>query len=283
MKDPMNQPELPHAFPGQWLSSLALVALLAGCAAPLPPTRAADLKAARPGAVPGYLTPAERVDSLALLAPPPAVGSMAQLADEAAYRGAAALAAAPRWQQAQRDAVFQGPDGVNAFSCALGVHVSEQATPHLNMLLRRTLVDAGLATYKAKEKYQRVRPFVALQQKTCTPQEEDMLRKDGSYPSGHASLGWAWALVLTEIAPERANALALRGLAYGQSRMVCGVHWQSDVDAGRTVAAAVVAQLHGNADFRAQLGAARQEVASQRATGAGPARDCTAEARALAP
>ncbi len=89
--------------------------------------------------------------------------------------------------------------------------------------------------------------------------------------------------MLSEIAPERANALALRGVAYGQSRMVCGVHWQSDVDAGRTVAAAVVAQLHGNADFRAQLGAARQEVASQRATGAGPARDCTAEARALAP
>ena len=42
------------------------------------------------------------------------------------------------------------------------MQISEQATPNLNMLLRRTLTDAGLATYKAKNHYQRTRPFVAL-------------------------------------------------------------------------------------------------------------------------
>jgi acid phosphatase (class A) len=60
------------------------------------------------------------------------------------------------------------------------------------MLMRRTLADAGLATYKAKDHYKRARPFVESKAAICTPQDEAMLRKDGSYPSGHAALGWAW-------------------------------------------------------------------------------------------
>ena len=88
--------------------------------------------------------------------------------------------------------------------------------------------------------------------------------------------------------PERANALIQRGHAFAQSRAICGVHWQSDVQAGMLVGAGVVAQLHNNADFNAQLGAARQEVAAARAnnannaTNATLAQDCAAEAAALA-
>lgn len=258
-------------------------ALLAACTAPLPTTNPADLKALRPGFVPGYLPSGSWVNSLSLLPPPPTPGSPAQGADEAAYRALSrAQQGSERWRQAAADEVLAFPGAAGHFSCALGVAIDERATPHLNMLLRRTLVDAGLATYRAKDNYQRARPFMAANDAICTPQAEASLRKDGSYPSGHAALGWAWALVLTEIAPDRADALARRGWEYGQSRVVCGVHWQSDVDAGRLVAAAVVAQLHGNADFVAQLGQARKEVAAQRAALAKPARDCGAEARALA-
>jgi acid phosphatase (class A) len=115
----------------------------------------------------------------------------------------------------------------------------------------------------------------------CTPAEDAVLRNAGSYPSGHAVLSWGWGLVLIEVAPERANELAQRAYAFGQSRVACGVHWQSDVDAGRVVAAAVVAQLHEQADFRAQLAEARKEVAAARAAGTRPAVDCAAEAAAL--
>jgi acid phosphatase (class A) len=59
------------------------------------------------------------------------------------------------------------------------------------------------------------------------------------------------------------------------------VHWPSDVEAGREVGAAVVAQLQSNADFRAQLREARKEVAALRAAGAKPGVDCAAEAAAL--
>lgn len=65
------------------------------------------------------------------------------------------------------------------------------------------------------------------------------------------------------------------------SRVVCGVHWQSDVNAGRLVAAAVVAQLHANPDFVAQLGEAKKEVVAARAS-AKAAPDCTLEQQAIA-
>ena len=87
--------------------------------------------------------------------------------------------------------------------------------------------------------------------------------------------------MLTEVAPDRANALAQRAYAFGQSRAVCGVHWQSDVDAGRLVASAVVAQLHTNDDFNAQLAEAQKEYAAAKAAKANPAIDCAAEAQAL--
>jgi len=161
------------------------------------------------------------------------------------------------------------------------VPVSEQGTPHLNMLLRRSLVDAGLATYAAKDHYQRTRPFVVHKETTCTPAEEAMLSKDGSYPSGHSAVGWAAALILVQIAPERTDAILARGYAFGQSRVVCNVHWQSDVDAGRVMASAAVARLQSDPVFRKQLRLARAEVADARARGLKPTRDCAAEAAAL--
>jgi hypothetical protein len=157
----------------------------------------------------------------------------------------------------------------------------EHDTPHLYMLLRRTLADAGLSTYTAKNHYQRMRPFMVNKEPTCTPEEEGHLKKDGSYPSGHTAIGWTWALILAEIAPERADAILARGRAFGESRVVCNVHWPSDVVEGRFMGAAAVARLHADTAFRAELEAAKAEYTSARARGLKPTRNCQAEAEAL--
>ena len=94
----------------------------------------------------------------------------------------------------------------------------------------------------------------------CKPEIEAGLRNDGSYPSGHTSVGWSWALILSEIATERQNQIFSRGLAYGQIRSVCNVHWNSDVQAGFVMGSATVARLHSNPVFRADLRAAAVEV-----------------------
>ncbi|HAC6544645.1 TPA_asm: non-specific acid phosphatase, partial [Salmonella enterica subsp. salamae serovar 48:d:z6] len=78
---------------------------------------------------------------------------------------------------------------------------------------------------------------------TCRPEDENTLRKDGSYPSGHTAYGTLLALVLSQARPERAQELARRGWEFGQSRVICGAHWQSDVDAGRYVGAVEFARL----------------------------------------
>ncbi len=230
----------------------------------------------------GYLDPAALPDSLALVPPPPADGSPGMALDAAVATRMLELQGTPRWQQARTDAALAFPAAANQFSCALGIEVSQQRTPHLMRLLGRTLLDASSATSAAKTRYQRPRPFVSNHAAVCTPEDDASLRGNGAYPSGHTSIGWAWGLVLAEAAPERGAALLLRGRQFGDSRLVCNVHWQSDVVQGRVMGAATVAALHGNAEFRADLQAARREIESARKAGAVPVRDCAAEAAALA-
>jgi len=260
------------------LTTLA-AALAAGCATVVAPTNPAELSQGRPGYVAGYLGPAQLPDSKALLPPPPAAGSAALAADEDAYRSTRKLRDTPRWAMAAKDANLTFPKAAETFSCVLAMAVSEEATPHLNMLLRRVRADASRANDKAKDAFKRRRPYVQYGDASCTPQEK---HKDDAYPSGHASIGWAWALVLAEIAPDRVNAVLARGLAYGRSRVVCGVHWKSDVEAGRVVGASVVSRLHADPVFTAQLAAARKEIEGARAAGLKSPPDCAAEAQALA-
>jgi acid phosphatase (class A) len=236
----------------------------------------------RPGILKGYLASEVLPNSLALIPAPPATGSTALAFDEAVSRNSLSLRGTPRWKLATEDADLKFPQAAGTFSCALNAPITEQDTPHLYMLMRRTLADAGLSTYTAKNHYKRTRPFVVNKEPTCTPNEEEHLMKDGSYPSGHTAVGWAWALILSEIAPEHTDAILARGRAFGQSRVICNAHWQSDVIEGRFVGAAAVARLHSNPEFLAELKAAKAELAAVRSKGLKPTRDCAAEAEAMA-
>lgn len=256
-------------------------ALLAGCAVVetvVPPT---ELPEVRPGYVAGYLQPGQLPDTVALLPPPPAPGSAAAAADEEAYKATRRLRDTPRWALAAKDAELRFPKATEHFSCALGIAISAEATPHLNMLLRRVRMDSSRANDKPKDHYKRPRPFMVSKEPSCTP-KSDAAAKPDSYPSGHASIGWAWALTLAEVAPERADAILARGHAYGESRVICGVHYRSDVDSGRIVGAATVARLHADPVYAAQVALARKEVEAARASGAKSPLDCAAEAKALA-
>jgi acid phosphatase (class A) len=257
------------------LPGLAFAAACATVEAP-PPTQLAEV---RPGYVAGYLRPQQLPDSLALVAKPPAAGSAELAADEEAYRSTRRLRDTPRWVLAAKDAELRFPRAAEVFSCTLDMPISAEATPHLNMLLRRVRMDASRANDAPKDHYKRQRPFLAKGDASCTPGEK---QHSDSYPSGHASIGWAWALALAEIVPERADAILARGLEFGMSRVVCGVHWKSDVEAGRIVGASTLSRLHADPVFRAQLALARGEIEAARAAGAKSPLDCAGESRALA-
>ncbi len=234
-----------------------------------------------PGIPDGYLFNIEHIDNLLIVPPPPKEGSALfnkdqQISEESLY-----LMGSSRWDLAAQDADLTLPHAANAFSCALGFSITEEETPRLYVMLRRVAMDAAKATYPAKLFYMRPRPFMVNQQATCTPHEEDLLREDGSYPSGHAAMGWACALVLSEIVPEKSYAFLARGWAYGQSRVVCNVHWQSDVIKGRTMAAATVASLKLNPEFLKDLKAVKLELKNLDTRGLAPTRDCAWEADVL--
>ena len=235
----------------------------------------------RPGVLTGYLSKQALPDSVAILPPPPEVGSPAAELDQAVALASLALRDTPRWRLAAMDGDLSFPTAAGAFSCALGAPITEQDTPFLYQMLRRVETDAGYATFAAKDKYRHARPFMLDGEPICTPDKEEDLRKQGSYPSGHTSIGWAWALVLTEVAPDKADSVLARGRAFGDSRLVCNVHWESDVIEGRTIGAAVVARVHGEPAFLADLEAAKAEFKAVREKQLPPQRDCQFEAQAL--
>ena len=211
----------------------------------------------------GYLTAGRAPNAANFLPPPPLAGSLREQDDIARYRSTRALKDSPRWEQARADNEIETPSAPRIFDEALGVTFAPEQMPTLTLLLGRMLGDLETIQTPAKRGYVRARPFVTEPAETCFP-PEPWLASSGSYPSGHAALGWAWALVLAEMAPDRADAILARGLAYGESRMICGVHYASDVEAGRIVGAAMVAALKADPAFQANFAAAARELAHAR-------------------
>ena len=257
------------------------IALMVGCASLKNQSKPQVVPEIHPGILQGYLPVEMLPNSLALIPPPPIDDSTSFALDEDVSSQGLALRGTARWDLAALDADLMFPQAAGTFSCTLNGPITEQETPHLYMLLRRTLADAGFSTYTAKNHYNRTRPFVVNDAPTCTPEEEEHLMNDGFYPSGHTAIGWAWALILAEISPEQTDAILARGWAFGQSRTICNVHWQSDVMMGRIMGAASVAKLHSDPEFRAAIEASKDEIKAVRAKGLQPTRDCQAEADAL--
>jgi acid phosphatase (class A) len=212
------------------------------------------------GILQGYLSEEELPNSLKLVSPPPEEGSAAYALDQEIAAMYVASDDESRKEQATNDAVLHFPEAMDAFNNILDAKISEETTPNLYMIMRRTLADAGLSTYAAKNHYQRERPFMVNNTPICTPEDEEGLRKDGSYPSGHTAIGWAWSLILTEVFPEQTDVILERGKDFGISRNVCNVHWHSDVVTGRMIGTAAVARLHANEQFIIDLAAAKEEI-----------------------
>ncbi|HEY1629883.1 MAG TPA: phosphatase PAP2 family protein [Rhizomicrobium sp.] len=186
-----------------------------------------------------------------------------------------------RWQTAIKDNDLSTAAMLADFSCAIGAQLTPENAPHLAAIYNRGQIDAGLVSRDSKNAFARPRPFVGNTEDTCV--DRSTVGASFSYPSGHTILSWFFALVLSENAPDRSTAILARGRAFGESRVVCGMHWPSDIEAGRTTASAVFAALESNADFRADMDAARSEIAAARAHPVAPdAARCTLESAASA-
>ena len=274
------------------IASVGGLALIVGTAALLlfnsgprvhlePGDTAPVITANPPGGQDGYLT-ATALDSISVAPPPPAAGSARAEADRKVFQATRALEGSPRWALAASDNDQSIGATLQDFSCALGVQVDAATAPATVQLFTRLTPDAKRTIDAAKQKFARKRPFLLESGPICTP-KTDELTNSPDYPSGHSSWGWMAALLFAEIAPDHATHVLARGRAYGESRVVCGVHTASAVEAGRVNGAALVAALHGSSVFRGDLEQARAELAGLRSSGHVPdAAKCADEARLVA-
>lgn len=164
-----------------------------------------------------------------------------------------------RAEIARRDAVWSFDALFAEMTVPFGMIISEQGTPEIYKLLVTSLKTTDQMRVAPKAYYMRKRPFVRFNEHLLTEYEEDELRNEGSYPSGHTARGWTAALLLAEINPDAADAIFERGWMYGESRVIVGAHWQSDVDITRAAASIGYSRLQTSPEFRKQMEKAQAE------------------------
>jgi acid phosphatase (class A) len=201
------------------------------------------------------------------LPPPPREPAVVE-ADRRAFKATRALQGSARWTQAVHDTDQSDPALLSDFSCASGLELTRERAPHLASLLANAGADSAHVASRAKARFRRARPYVLDQGPTCAATQG--LGDFHDYPSGHSSRGWAWALVLAELLPDRRQQLSERAKAYADSRVVCGVHSPTGASAGRAVAVLTVDSLMRNPRFRADMQQARHELAALKQRGQVP-------------
>lgn len=215
---------------------------------------AAALCAAAPGPTPSLLTPAE-LDPAMVLPPPPLAGSAqanAELAELQAMdrtRRPAMLAAA-RFDSDTEDA--------SIFAAAIGPGFDLAQLPATARLMGEVRAAEKDAANRSKAHFRRNRPWVIAPALHHCGKDDDA--DWSSYPSGHTTMGYSMAAILARLVPGQATAIMRRAAVYGQSRIVCEVHFRSDVTAGEALGLVVAERLMLNPVFRANFDAAASEL-----------------------
>jgi acid phosphatase (class A) len=230
------------------LVALAGVPLFAACDAIRHP-----VATQRAGAAPDYFDTSE-LDLTKLLPPPPANDSAATRADLDEMLKVQQTRTSEQGERARADAsatLYRLADALGSPAA-----FNEKSLPLTDTLFRKVRASEIAVVGAAKNRYGRPRPFV------LEPKLEPLIDRphDGSYPSGHSSWARVTALVLADMVPERRAQILARADEYAYNRVVVGVHYPSDVAAGKLAGTAIAAALFASPSFRADLAAATTEL-----------------------
>jgi acid phosphatase (class A) len=200
-----------------------------------------------------HFLPPDAIDIAALLPPPPATDSSitkAELAEVLRLQTAATPA-----EKAQ--AVSDAKESVFFFADVLGPNFTADKLPITLTFLQSVQKAEGEFVNPAKKIFGRPRPpLVDPAIKSC----ETSMSASPSYPSGHATFGWLEGIVLARMVPEKSAEIFARAAMFAHNRLVCGVHYPSDIEAGRISGTVIAAMLMDNPTFRAEFPPARDEL-----------------------
>ncbi len=236
-----------------WLLG-AVTTMMAGGLALADP--APDMSASKPAKALRWLDPQafapERV-----LPEPPAVGSIEERAEMAEVVAFAKMASPARHAQAETDGEDETP---RAFNAVTGRDLA--ALPATAHLLAEIDGETEVLADLAKKHFRRLRPYAVDQTLNhCGNGSASAKGAERSYPSGHATFAWSTAWVLGDLMPDRRPAILARASDYGYSRVICSVHFTSDVEAGHVLGVLAARALLADPRLAADIAAARAELA----------------------
>ncbi|MBQ7690291.1 MAG: phosphatase PAP2 family protein [Muribaculaceae bacterium] len=218
------------------------------------------------GAQNPYFTIKELADGTNYLPAPPDTTSVLYANDMNCYFLGKALRDTERGQVAVSHANGVYTHICAIFSPAFGLNITPTATPAIYTMLANSLKTCSNACSSTKTHYRRRRPFQVFNDPLGTGETLSAT----SFPSSHSAKGWIVALLLSELNPAAQEALLKLGYEYGQSRVIVGAHWQSDVDASRMIGSATYARLRTSPRFVEEMAAAQAEYARLTGTAAAP-------------
>ena len=200
---------------------------------------------------PAWLTPAQVQALVASIPDAPAPGSPADLDDLAGVLQAQAARTPAQAAQVLAEQNFSP----KLFQPVLGFDFSKKGEPEIYALIEAAERQAGGVITAAKNKWQRPRPFRAH------PEVHPVYEAGGlSYPSGHSTAAYTLAVLLGTIFPDKKDALLQQAAEIAQNRVIGGVHYPSDIAAGKNLGQAIALAILANPDFQKRLAAAKAQT-----------------------
>jgi acid phosphatase (class A) len=147
---------------------------------------------------------------------------------------------------------------IRRFYVALGFDATQlPELPRLENLAEKVEDDVRIHVRHVKDHFRRLRPYeIEPRIEPCI----DDVRGDLSYPSGHAAFAYSMYMLLAMMVPEREEQLESRAIQFARQRLVCGVHFPSDLAAGDLAARELLGNMIRVKEFQLEFAAATTEL-----------------------
>lgn len=205
----------------------------------------------------GHFIADNALDCRALLTPPPAADSLvtrAELDVVLQFQDLRTPALARRAQEIEDETLFSFTSDV------VGLWFKRDSLPKTAALFAAVRDDFIPVNRASKALWPRKRPpYADPRVKPCVEYSDS-----GSYPSGHGIQSALWAVLLGELMPDHASGFQLRALETRRMKLFTGVHYPSDLEAGRILGEALAREMLKSPALQQALANARAEIAASK-------------------